>query len=113
MKDNTAPKRSSTDSSPPAGPAPAAHANRRRSERRPYIVEAWLVSKADPESRTEVKTVNLSRHGIAFDLDRKVTPGSFHLMEIGFGHQRLIAEVRIITCRGISEGIFEIGAEFC
>ena len=112
MSDNTARKGSAKPSPTPAG-TPDAKANRRRSDRRPYVAEAWLVAKDNPDSRTDVKTVNLSKHGIAFDLSKKADPGTFFLLEIGFGQQRLVAEIRIISCRAISEGIFEIGAEFC
>lgn len=88
---------------------------RRRSERLPHVAEAWIASPTDfdKEHRLEVTSVNLSRHGLAFSLDRPVSPGSFWVMELGLGPQRMASEIRIATCRETENGQHEIGAEFC
>lgn len=90
-------------------------ADRRRSERRPCIVEAWIASPtaAHPEERAEVTSVNISRHGVAFESRAPLPKGAFYTMEIGFGPQRMIAEIRTIACRDQGDGTFEVGAEFC
>jgi hypothetical protein len=118
---------------PPAGQG----ADRRRSERRPHVIDAWL-SPASPgrtggrregreqhgqggegdrrnEARYEVVAMDLSRHGVGFGMEQPLPVGSFHVIEIGFGEQRLVAEIRIVSCRPLDEqtGLFQIGAEFC
>ncbi len=88
---------------------------RRRSERRPHIVEAWVWSPTaiDPMDREEVTTVDLSRHGVAFNLPQSLPAGSFHMIEIGIGEQKIVAEIRIVTCRELENGLHQVGAEFC
>lgn len=88
---------------------------RRRSVRYPRVADAWIWSPtSDPEdARQEVTAVNLSRHGVAFDLDAPVATGSFQMIEIALGEQRLVSEIRIISCRELDDGQFEVGAAFC
>ncbi len=64
--------------------------NRRRSERRPHVAEAWLSSPTatDASDRLEVTSLNISRHGIAFDLDQPLPVGTFHIVELGVGEKR-------------------------
>jgi hypothetical protein len=57
--------------------------------------------------------MNLSRHGVAFQLDWPVKLGAFYTIEIGLGPQQLLAEVRTVSCRKTDAGPFEVGAEFC
>jgi len=94
---------------------PVKEKDRRRSERKPHVVEAWISSPTavDPMDREEVKAVNLSRHGVGFDHAISLPLGTFHIIDIALGTQRLRTEVRIICCRKLGNGIFEIGAEFC
>jgi len=89
--------------------------DRRRSIRVPHVVEAWISSPTDFDKtqQMEVCSVNLSRHGVAFDIKQNVATGSFWVIEIGFGDQRMISEVRIVSCRKTESGLFEVGAEFC
>lgn len=89
--------------------------DRRRSERRPLVVEAWLSSPTatDPMDRQEVMSVNVSRHGVAFDRREALPVGTFHLIDLSMGEQRMRCEVRVMSCRKIDGGLFEIGAEFC
>ncbi len=90
---------------------------RRRSERRPYVIEAWvcLPTESGEDQRIEVISMDLSRHGVGLAVPVELTPGQFHVVEIGFGSQRLIAEIRVVSCRllELGEGLFQIGAEFC
>ena len=90
--------------------------DRRRSERTPRVLDAWICSPtaADPlEEREDVTAVNLSRHGVAFTLGHTVATGTFYVIEVGLGVQQVISEVRIVSCRQTEEGLFEVGAEFC
>ena len=86
---------------------------RRRSERHPYIIEAWLGSATDPQAREEVATLNLSRHGVQFQLTRPVKAGSFEVLEISMGSQKLVTRVQIKRCDPLEEGFWDVGAEFC
>ena len=92
----------------------SAEPDRRRSERTPHIVEAWISSPTatDPKDRDEVRSVNLSRHGIAFEHHTELPLGTFHAIDLALGEQRLRTEVRIMYCRSLGDGNFEIGAEF-
>ncbi len=99
-------------------PLPAAvdqAANRRRSARRPYIIEAWISSPTSrrTENRLAVTSVNLSKHGVAFRLETALAIRAYHVIEIGWGDQRLISEIRTVSCRRQPDAIYEIGAEFC
>jgi hypothetical protein len=99
----------------PSSPtAEAPGKNRRRSERKPYIVEAWLSSPTakNPKDRHEVVGVNISRHGIAFELPMAVATGAYFIFEVGYGPQQLRSEVRILSCKK-HEARYRIGAEFC
>lgn len=89
--------------------------DRRRSTRVPHVAEAWVCSPTDfeLEHKTEVRAVNLSRHGLAFDVDSPMATGSFKVIEIGIGDQTVRSEIRIISCRQTNERHYEVGAEFC
>ena len=118
-------------SSAPAAPAAQGlqGADRRRSQRRPHVIDAWISpSSPAPQGRSdgrpqdrqdahryEVVAMDLSRHGVGFAMEQPLPVGSFHVIEIGFGEQQLVAEIRIVSCRPLNEetGLFQIGAEFC
>jgi hypothetical protein len=90
--------------------------DRRRSERTPKVLDAWICSPTatDPlEEREEVTAISLSRHGVAFTLHHSIATGAFYVMEISMGPQQVLSEVRIISCRDAGNRQFEIGAEFC
>ncbi len=89
--------------------------DRRRSARVPHVAEAFISSPTDfdKSEQIEVRSVNVSRHGVAFDVKEEMPTGSFKVIEIGIGEQRMISEVRIISCRKVEDGLFEVGAEFC
>jgi hypothetical protein len=84
--------------------------NRRRSERFPYIVEAWL--SRDGET-FEVETANLSKHGVGLTVDAELAAGTFYMFEIAIGPKKVETEIRVVACRAREDGRFEIGAEFC
>src|SRR5690349_4580276 len=78
-----------------------AQSDRRRSPRVPSVIEAWLapVGSADPDQRLEIASMDLSRHGVGFCVYRELPLGSFHVVEIALGDQRLVSEVRVVFCR--------------
>jgi len=90
-------------------------ADRRRSERQPHVAEAWLSSPTStaPEDRIEVTSLNISRHGVAFEVPKALPTGQYYVMEIGVGNQRLVSEVRVVSCRRDDHMKYEIGADFC
>ncbi len=87
---------------------------RRRSQRKPYVAEASLASPTakDPADRLEVSALNISRHGIAFELPKSIPTGAFYVLQLGMGPQRMTTEVQIISCRS-GNGTFHVGAKFC
>jgi hypothetical protein len=89
---------------------------RRRTKRRPHVCEAWIRSPTDSdESRTEVISLDLSRHGVGFESNRPLPQGCFFWIELGFGDQVIAQEIRISSCVEIEEipGRYRVGAEFC
>src|SRR3954463_13027370 len=89
--------------------------DRRRSARVPHVCESWISSPTatDPEDKQEVTAVNISRHGVGFELAKAMPVGAFYVIEIGVGEQRLRSEVRLVSCKRNEAGMFEVGAEFC
>jgi hypothetical protein len=88
---------------------------RRRSERQAYVVEAFIISPtavSDAE-RKEVTSINISRHGIAFDFDQPLAKKTYYRIEITLGGQKTVTEVRIVSCIPIEDGMYQVGAEFC
>jgi hypothetical protein len=88
---------------------------RRRSERKPHVVETWISSPTatEPSDREEVTGVNLSRHGVAFESERPFPVNTYHIIDIAMGEQRMYSEIHIVSCRPTANGRSEIGAEFC
>jgi hypothetical protein len=86
---------------------------RRRSARTPHACEAWLSSPTatDPADRVEVTTLNLSRHGVCFEIPVAVPTGAYYILRVGVGPQKINSEIRILSCRP-SDQSFKIGAEF-
>jgi len=85
---------------------------RRRSDRRPHIVEAFLSSPTGG-NRLQVTSIDLSKHGIALDVNRPIATGTFQVLELGIGPQKMVTEVRILSCRQESNGCFCVHATFC
>ena len=99
----------------PAGQiAAASGVNRRRSIRVPHIIEAriWSPTAKDPRDRMEAVSLNLSRNGVAFSVPKPLPTGAYYVIQIGFGDQKLLSEVRILSCRQVEGGQYEVGAEF-
>ena len=88
---------------------------RRRSERQPYVVEAFIISPTatSEAERKEVTSINLSRQGIAFDFEQPLAKKTYYRMEITLGGKKTVTEVKIVSCRPIEDGMYQIGAEFC
>jgi hypothetical protein len=89
--------------------------DRRRSQRKEHVVEAWIVSPTatKPSERVEVTSVNVSRHGVCFSLARAIPVGAFYLIEVLMGEQKITSEIRVIDCRKDPAGRYDVGAEFC
>lgn len=86
--------------------------DRRRSERRPHAVEAFLSSPTGGD-RIEVSSIDLSRHGVGLRLPIPIASGTFKALELGLGSQRMVTEVRILSCRQDKDGSFRVHAAFC
>jgi hypothetical protein len=104
-----------TSNAPSPGPTFPRSAERRRSVRIPHVIEAWINSPTatHAEERREVTCMNLSRHGAGFLFSEPLPTSAFYVLEIGLGEQRMISEVRIVSCKATENGQYEIGAEFC
>jgi PilZ domain-containing protein len=106
-----------TKTTPRSARARRPDTDRRRSPRVPSVIEAWLlpVGSEDRDQRLEIASMDLSRHGVGFCVYRELPLGTFHVVEIALGDQRLVADVRIVFCRPFEgePGLFQIGAEFC
>jgi hypothetical protein len=85
---------------------------RRRSDRRAHVVEAFLSSPTGG-SRLEVSSIDLSKHGIGLCLKKPIAAGTFQVLELGIGPQKMVTEVRILSCRPQAEGGFHVHAMFC
>ncbi|GEM_PF-1461511 len=85
---------------------------RRRSSRNAQTLES-CVRAVDSSEEIDVSDVNLSRHGVGFCSKSSLTLGDSYIVEIGFGDQKLISEIRIVSCRKLDTGGVEVGAEFC
>jgi hypothetical protein len=85
---------------------------RRRSDRRPHVVEAFLSSPTGG-SRLPVTSIDLSKHGVALDINKPIATGMFQVLELGIGQQKMITEVRILSCREETSGCFRVHATFC
>lgn len=85
---------------------------RRRSDRRAHVVEAFLSSPTGG-GRLQVSSIDLSKHGIGLSLKKPIAAGTFRVLELGMGSQKMVTEVRILSCRPEPEGGFRVHATFC
>ena len=85
---------------------------RRRSPRRPHVAEAQLSSPTGGNV-IEMKSVDLSRHGVGLSLKAPLATGTFHILKLGLGSQQIETEVRILSCDQTEDGSYRIHAEFC
>src|SRR4051794_6888600 len=94
----------------PASGSKGDTSDRRRSLRVPHVCESWISSPTatDPEDKQEVTAVNISRHGVGFELATALPVGAFYVIEIGVGEQRLRSEVRLVSCNKNEAGRFEV-----
>jgi hypothetical protein len=84
---------------------------RRRSPRKPHVAEA-LLSSPTGGTPIEVTSVDISRHGVALSIKAALATGTFHILKLGLGAQRIVTEVRILSCNLIDDGSYRIHAEF-
>ena len=89
--------------------------NRRRSVRRTYAEAAWISSAdaVDEGETLDATTVNLSRHGVRFDIHQPLPLGGCYRIELATSDQKLNNEIRIVSSQPTSTGRFSIGAAFC
>ena len=85
---------------------------RRRSPRKPLVAEAELTSPTGGPA-VDVTSVDISRHGVALSIKAALAAGTFHILKLGLGAQRIVTEVRILSCDLIPDGSYRIHAEFC
>jgi hypothetical protein len=60
----------------------------------------------------EVKTFDISGHGVSFDSTFPLAVGDEYIYEIGFGDRSIICDVRIVACRAGEKGTWRVGADF-
>lgn len=86
--------------------------DRRRSPRRPHVAEAQLTSPTGG-TPVDMKSVDLSRHGVGLSIQKPLATGTFHILKLGLGTQKIETEVRILSCDRAVDGSYRIHAEFC
>lgn len=88
--------------------------DRRRGERKPYVCDAFVFSPTatSDDEKIEVSGINLSRHGVAFEVADALSVGSFMKIELDMGAQRMVSEIRIIRCEKLVD-TYAVGGEFC
>ncbi len=90
---------------------------RRRGDRKPCVCDAWVFSPTatSEDDKIEVLGLNLSRHGVAFDVAAPLAVGSFMKIELDIGEQRIVNEIRIIRCEKSAANPVRhhVGGEFC
>ena len=92
--------------------SPAAPTNeRRRSPRKPHVVEASLGSPTGGKP-LKVTSVDLSKHGVGLSVAKPIAAGTFHVLNLGLGAQRIAGEVRVLSCRKEADGSYRVHAEF-
>jgi hypothetical protein len=87
---------------------------RRRSQRTPQSMDAFIASPTakNPNDRLEAQSVNVSKHGVAFRVNKPMAVEAYFIIDFGIGNQRTVTEIRTISCRQTTDGHYEIGAEF-
>ena len=85
---------------------------RRRSPRKPHVVEASITSPTGGPA-IEVTGVDLSKYGVGLSVGKAVPAGTFHLLTLGLGAQRMVGEIRVVSCRKQGDSLHRVHAEFC
>ena len=80
----------------------------------PLVIESFITnpSAEDPDAPMEVKSINMSWHGVGFYSLLPLPPGRKYVIELGLGKQRLVAKIRITACRQAAGKGYEVGTEF-
>ena len=55
----------------------------------------------------------MSKHGVGLTVGMTIPPGTFHILTLGLGAQRIVGEIRIVSCRKQGDSLYRIHAEFC
>src|SRR5690242_13464103 len=79
----------------------------RRSSRRPHLLDAPITSPTGGPA-TEVSGVDLSKPGVGLTVGRTIPPGTFHTLTLGLGAQRIVGEIRVISCRKQGDSLYRI-----
>ncbi len=85
---------------------------RRRSSRMPHVVEATITSPTGGPA-LEITGVDLSKHGVGLSVGKVVPAGTFHILTLGLGAQRMVGEIRVVSCRKQGDSLYRVHAEFC
>jgi hypothetical protein len=85
---------------------------RRRSPRREHVVEASITSPTGGPA-IKVTGVDLSKHGVGLSLGKFIPSGTFHVLTLGLGAQRIVGEIRVVSCRKQGDSVYRVHAEFC
>jgi hypothetical protein len=85
---------------------------RRRTPRREHVVEASITSPTGGPA-IEVTGVDLSKHGVGLSVGKVIPPGTFHILTLGLGAQRIVGEIRVVSCRKQGDSLHRVHAEFC
>ena len=93
-------------------PKPPKSEDRRRSSRKPHVVEATITSPTGGPA-VEVTGVDLSKHGVGLSVGKVVPAGTFHILTLGLGAQRMVGEIRVVSCRKQGDCLYRVHAEFC
>jgi len=89
-----------------------ATADRRRRQRLSTRTNGWIfLGDADYAPAREVIVTDVSRLGVGFLCDTRLTEGMICKLRMGFGPRRLARRIRVTNCRDNEDG-FAAGAAF-
>jgi hypothetical protein len=97
---------------PKSSSIPTLAKDRRRSPRRAHVAEASLSSPTGGQP-VPVTGVDLSKKGVGLCVKHAIAAGTFHILNLGVDQQRIVSEVRVLSCRKQPDGSYRVHAEFC
>ena len=88
--------------------------DRRRSQRTTGGLAASIHSPTDTAAaaRIPVAGLNVSKHGLAFSVDKPVAVGAYFMLDLPSDKAKPEREILILHCKPIDGGRFGVGAEF-
>jgi len=88
--------------------------DRRRSGRTADASAAFIHSPTSPAQagRIPVAGLNVSKHGLAFSVDRPLAVGAYFTLDLPVGQSTREREILILHCQPLDGGRFGVGAEF-